>query len=58
MPMDMSSLEFLQMLSRPDTGSMEETVLAQNMVNLIENQYKVIELIFEILDLIDEKLGE
>ena len=53
--MDISHLDYLTMLARPDTSTEEITVLSQNVLTLIENQYRILEVIFDLIGYMDVK---
>lgn len=59
MPMDLSVLEFIQALSKPETGTLEETALAHQIIILSERQETILALLIEVIDYIEyyEKKG-
>ncbi len=51
--MAFSDMEYLQMLARPDTSTEEITVIASNLVALLEHQQKVMRVLSTLIDLVE-----
>lgn len=49
---NLSQLEYLSFLAQPDTATQEVTVLAENVIRLINNQYRFLEIISEMTQLL------
>lgn len=52
---NLSQMDYLTFLAQPNTSSEEVTVLAENVVRLINNQYRFLEIISEMIHLLGKE---